>query len=113
MKATCLLGPATTSPRTFTTPAEGRVKPAPMLSSVLLPQPEGPISETTSPGCMDKLTWRAAKTSAALPRAAKRLSTPRNSMAGTAATFTSESMPPPHSHLRALTGCFVYETAIH
>jgi hypothetical protein len=53
-----------------------------MLSNVLLPHPDGPMMETTSPGWIEKLMSRAANTSADLPRAANLFSTPINSIAG-------------------------------
>jgi hypothetical protein len=60
-----------------------------MFSKVLLPQPEGPMMDTTSPRRTAKFTSRAASTSPALPGRPKRLSTPMNSMAiaGLAASF--------------------------
>jgi hypothetical protein len=53
-----------------------------MLSRVLLPQPDGPMMDTTSPGCTAKLTSVTANTSPERPRAAKRLATPLKAMAG-------------------------------
>ncbi len=47
------LGPSTGSPSTVTVAAVGLRKPATALSSVDLPQPDGPMIETNSPG----LTW--------------------------------------------------------
>ena len=38
-------------PSSSASPRVGLMKPATMLSSVDLPQPEGPMSETNSPGC--------------------------------------------------------------
>ncbi len=40
-------------PNTFTSPDEGASKPAPTFSSVDLPQPVGPTTETNSPGAME------------------------------------------------------------
>src|SRR5258708_31318882 len=60
MKATCGLGWLTFSPSTKPSPSLGRSRPEPMLSRVLLPQPLGPISETTSPSAILRLTFRTA-----------------------------------------------------
>ena len=49
MKATWAFGPSTRSPSTKAWPSLGAVRPEPMLSNVDLPQPLGPISDTTSP----------------------------------------------------------------
>ena len=49
MKATWAFGPSTRSPSTKASPSLGAVSPEPMLSKVDLPQPLGPISDTTSP----------------------------------------------------------------
>ena len=43
-------GPFTGSPSTVTLPAVGFRKPATALSKVDLPQPDGPMMETNSPG---------------------------------------------------------------
>ena len=56
MKATWALGPSTRSPSTKATPSLGAVRPEPMLSNVDLPQPLGPISDTTSPSRTARLT---------------------------------------------------------
>ena len=53
-----------------------------MLSKVLLPQPEGPISDTTSPSAIDRLTFSTATTKPPWRGLAKRLVTPRNSRRG-------------------------------
>ena len=37
-------------------PLSGRSIPENKLSNVLLPEPEGPIKATRSPGCIEKLT---------------------------------------------------------
>ena len=92
MNDTCSLGPTTISPATLTMPALGLARPEPMLSRVLLPQPDGPMIDTTSPGAIEKLTSCAASTSLDLPRAAKRFSTPMNSIAGTPGTGTKRFM---------------------
>ena len=54
MKATCLLGLVTSTPSTSTSPDDAGSRPEPMLSNVLLPQPDGPISDTTSPSAIDE-----------------------------------------------------------
>ena len=80
-EATCELGPCTRSPATKTSPLVGAARPEPMLSNVLLPHPEGPMMETTSPLWMRVLMFCTAVTFPALEE--KRLSTLTNSMAGT------------------------------
>ena len=83
MKATCRIGFVTRCPPTKTSPSVGRYRPAPMLSSVLLPQPEGPMSETTSPRRTCTFTPRTAQGAGSAPprpRGAKRLETARNSI---------------------------------
>ena len=55
MKATCLFGLVTSTPSTKTSPDEAGSRPEPMFSNVLLPQPDGPISDTTSPSAIDRL----------------------------------------------------------
>ncbi len=47
-------------PKTCTVPRLGASSPAPTLSSVLLPQPVGPTTETNSPSPTLKLTSRTA-----------------------------------------------------
>ncbi len=56
MKATWAFGPSTRSPSTKASPSLGAVSPEPMLSKVDLPQPLGPISDTTSPSRTAMLT---------------------------------------------------------
>src|SRR6185312_9778292 len=63
--------PASGSPRTRTVPDEGRSSPAAMLSSVDLPQPVGPTTETNSPSPIASVTSRTAVYGAAAPRAEK------------------------------------------
>ena len=79
MKATWALGPVTRSPSTKASPSLGAVRPEPILSSVLLPQPLGPISDTTSPSRTEKLTPCTAVSTPRLPVAAKRIVTLRYS----------------------------------
>src|SRR4029079_12008800 len=79
------LGPATSCPSMSTRPALGRSTPEAILSSVVLPHPEGPTRQTISPGATSRLTLSsaslpsksrdtpskvncAAKVTAALPR---------------------------------------------
>jgi len=50
-------------PSRTTPPAEGRSRPAMMLSSVLLPHPEWPTIVTNSPCSMAKCTSRKTQTS--------------------------------------------------
>ena len=73
MNDTCSFGPSTTWPATLTVPALVLARPEPMLSKVLLPQPDGPMMDTTSPGAMEKLTSRAASTSLRLAARGKAL----------------------------------------
>jgi hypothetical protein len=77
-----------------------------MLSKVLLPQPDGPMMETTSPVATEKVTSLAASTSDDVPCLPKRLSTPINSIAvfGEDTTFIQ---------LVALLNCFLGETIVH
>ncbi len=42
-------GASTVSPSAMTTPLEGAIRPAAIISSVLLPQPLGPTIEMNSP----------------------------------------------------------------
>src|SRR4029078_7823863 len=46
------LGPSIASPSTITTPSDGVSRPARMLSTVVLPQPEWPITQVNSPRFM-------------------------------------------------------------
>src|SRR5687768_498999 len=50
------LGPVTAAPSIVIRPRSGRSNPAMMLSSVDLPQPEGPTMATNSPSRTSKLT---------------------------------------------------------
>src|SRR5580692_8869898 len=79
MKATWAFGPATRSPSTKASPSLGAVRPEPILSSVLLPQPLGPISDTTSPSRTEKLTPCTAVSTPRLPLLPKRIVTLRYS----------------------------------
>jgi len=54
------LSPASGSPNTRTRPALGSSSPAAMFSSVLLPQPVGPTTETNSPAATASETSRTA-----------------------------------------------------
>ncbi|MDT4879643.1 hypothetical protein FQZ97_1153390 [compost metagenome] len=80
MKATFFTGLVTSSPLTYTSPTVGRYKPAPMFSSVLLPQPDGPMMETTSPLRMAMLTLVTAERGCEVCRSMKLLPTLRNSI---------------------------------
>jgi hypothetical protein len=77
MKATWAFGPSTRSPSTKAWPSLGAVSPEPMLSNVDLPQPLGPISDTTSPSRTAMLTPSTAVRWPA--RCANRIVTPRYS----------------------------------
>src|SRR5215469_7242250 len=63
------IGPATRLPKTSTVPAVGVSRPPTMLSSVLLPQPDGPMRQRSSPRAMSNevsssaRTWRASPSS--------------------------------------------------
>ena len=61
-------GPSTRRPSTRISPALRASSPATMSSSVLLPQPEGPTSETKEPGAMARSMGSSALTSPALER---------------------------------------------
>src|SRR6266849_9409250 len=52
-----------TAPSMAIDPALGRMKPAIMRKVVVLPQPEGPSSETNSPAASDRSTPDTAATS--------------------------------------------------
>ena len=52
--------PASGSPNTSTVPLLGASRPAATLSSVLLPQPVGPTTETNSPAPTASVTSRTA-----------------------------------------------------
>src|ERR1700755_1413153 len=56
--------PTSGSPARDTSPSVGVSRPAMMLSSVDLPQPDGPITATNSPGVIVKSTPRSARTGA-------------------------------------------------
>src|SRR5262249_8420074 len=84
MKATCALGPATRWPSTKAAPSLGATSPEPMLRSVLLPQPVGPISDTTSASRTEKLTPRTAVSAPPPLASAKRIVTLRYSRRTTA-----------------------------
>src|SRR3546814_11729547 len=56
MKATWRFGFTTSSPSTCTSPSDAGSRPEPLFSRVLLPQPDGPISESTSPSLMESVT---------------------------------------------------------
>jgi len=45
----CGVRPVTSTPSNFTLPCEGLTRPETMLSSVVLPQPEGPSSAYAPP----------------------------------------------------------------
>src|SRR5690348_14640346 len=49
-------------PAISTLPLVGRSSPPMMFSSVVLPEPEGPIRQTNSPGCTTRLTLTSART---------------------------------------------------
>jgi hypothetical protein len=55
-------GDETTVPSISIVPAVGRRKPAIMRSVVVLPQPDGPSSETNSPGASARLKSSTAVT---------------------------------------------------
>src|SRR5215210_9146738 len=57
-----LPGPVTGFPLSVISPLSGRSKPAIRLSSVDLPQPEGPKSTTYSPSAMSRLIGFSAST---------------------------------------------------
>lgn len=51
-----LLGSVTRSPSSRTSPPVGWVSPLMQLSSVVFPAPDGPTTETNSPGATAKLS---------------------------------------------------------
>ena len=62
---TTWLGDDSSAPFISMRPAVGLMKPAIMRSVVVLPQPDGPSSDTNSPGCNDSET---SCTATALPK---------------------------------------------
>src|SRR6202021_1689415 len=66
-------GPCTISPRTFTSPRVGDRKPAIMLSSVVLPHPDGPRRQRNSPSPTSRLMF--SSTLVCLPSRSKIIST--------------------------------------
>jgi len=61
-------GPSTRRPSTRISPLVRESRPASMSSSVLLPQPDGPTSETKAPGAMARSMGSSALTSPAFER---------------------------------------------
>jgi hypothetical protein len=61
--------PRIAAPRTRISPAEQGTKPPIMCSSVLLPQPLGPMMETNSPSPIDNAIRSMAVSSRSLPSA--------------------------------------------
>src|SRR5216684_2486395 len=59
--------PLTSRPSTVTLPPEAVSSPMAMRSAVVLPQPDGPMSETISPSCTLKLTRLSACTVCSAP----------------------------------------------
>src|SRR5262245_25896864 len=59
--------PVTSRPSTVTFPPEAVSRPMAMRSAVVLPQPDGPMSETISPSCTLKLTRESACTACTAP----------------------------------------------
>src|SRR5262245_26234988 len=51
--ARSMLGPSIACPSTMTAPSDGASRPARMLSTVVLPQPEWPMIQVNSPRCID------------------------------------------------------------
>src|SRR5207247_6642020 len=60
--------PLTSRPSTATLPPDAVSSPMAMRSTVVLPQPEGPMSATISPSCTLKLTRLSACTVCTAPR---------------------------------------------
>src|ERR1700742_5276486 len=56
-------GPVTTAPETRTSPDEGCSRPARIFITVLLPHPDGPITDTNSCGATSKSTSARAAVS--------------------------------------------------
>src|SRR4029077_5169101 len=59
--------PRTSRPSTVTLPTDAVSSPMAIRSAVVLPQPEGPMSETISPSCTVKLTRLSACTVCSAP----------------------------------------------
>ena len=77
-------------PPTRTRPALGASSAPARCSRVDLPQPDGPITATSSPGATDIVTWRSAKTS--VSPCPYDLTTSRNSRIGRLAMGWSASV---------------------
>ena len=80
-----------------------------MFSNVLLPQPDGPISDTTSPSAIERLTPSTATTTLPCRGLAKRLVTLRNSRRGSSWSpcfwrRVVPSMPPTTAHSANISG---------
>src|SRR5436190_1984574 len=84
-------GRSTGLPATVTAPAIGCSIPPMMLSSVLLPQPEGPSRQTNSPLRMSTETSSSACTLCAASRPVKTIDTWSTAMVGTAAAPAAAS----------------------
>src|ERR1700716_1396182 len=69
------IGPATLLPSTSTSPAVGASSPPMTLSSVLLPQPDGPIRHKSSPRAMSNEVSSRARTLRASPSSPNRCET--------------------------------------
>src|ERR1044071_6544562 len=81
-------GPSTTAPPTRTAPSFAVSRPAMIFSSVLLPHPDGPTSETKLPSSASKETRSRARTPCApLPNSLPTLST---AMSGATSLFLHE-----------------------
>src|SRR6476659_4597304 len=91
---TSVIGAASLLPPTRISPSLGIDRPAAMSISVLLPQPDGPISDTNSPPLIENDTSSIAVN--IVPFAGKRLVMPRPSIGaplGAPATATPAVTP--------------------
>src|SRR5690606_1688999 len=69
-------------------PAVGSSKPATILSTVVLPQPDGPRNDTNSPGCTERLKSRTTRTE---PKSFCRSLSSRNAMSVSCVGESGES----------------------
>src|ERR1700736_2397830 len=93
------LGPSIACSSTMTTPSDGRSRPARMLSKVVLPQPEWPMTQTNSPRRI--ASHRSANTVVSPPGVAKLRAIPSIEMNLSPATAVNASFGERHRPRRA------------
>src|SRR5215475_445766 len=95
--------PASGAPCTRTSPDDGASRPAATLSSVDLPQPVGPTTETNSPSATRRVAFATAVYGGPPSRPANRQVMSSSASAGTPLIVVTAS-PGPSSGLRVLLG---------